>query len=275
MIIDSYNDFTVTQINIKVAVKNSPRYAPMLISVEKSSQNPTTTHHHTLIKVSLMKLAIFDLDHTLLAGDSDYMWGNFLVDKGIVNAEQYRKKNDDFYQQYQDKTLDILEYQAFVLAPLTRLSKTEREALHTEFMATVIMPLRQIKADQLIATHKANGDTLLVITATNHFIASPIVAAMGIPNILATDPEIINEQFTGKVVGEPCFQGGKIIRLQHWLAEQKAQNQHTFSHTTFYSDSINDAPLLEYVDTAIAVDPDDKLRELAEKKQWSIISLRK
>jgi HAD superfamily hydrolase (TIGR01490 family) len=221
-----------------------------------------------------MKLAIFDLDHTLLAGDSDYAWGNFLVDKGVVDAEYYRQKNDEFYQQYQAKTLDILAYQTFVLAPLTTLSPAEREKLHNNFMAEVISPLRQEKADQLIAKHHDNGDTLLVITATNRFIAAPIVKTMGIPNLLATDPEVIDDVFTGHIVGTPCFQGGKITRLEQWLLEQKNVSQRVFTHTTFYSDSINDAPLLEYVDTAIAVDPDEKLSALANEMQWPIISLK-
>jgi HAD superfamily hydrolase (TIGR01490 family) len=221
-----------------------------------------------------MKLAIFDLDHTLLAGDSDYEWGNFLVAKGVVDAAYYQQKNDEFYQQYLDKTLDIFEYQEFVLAPLTQLTKDERDKLHSGFMKTVVEPLRQQKANQLISQHQESGDTLLVITATNHFIASPIVAAMGISNILATDPEIIDEQFTGKITGTPCFQKGKIARLQSWLKQQEQDHQQTFSHTTFYSDSINDAPLLEYVDVAIAVDPDDKLRHLAEAQNWKIMSLK-
>jgi HAD superfamily hydrolase (TIGR01490 family) len=221
-----------------------------------------------------MKLAIFDLDHTLLASDSDYAWGNFLVDKGVVDADYYRQKNDEFYQQYQAKTLNILAYQAFVLAPLTTMSSAARERLHNEFMAEIITPLRQEKADQLISKHKNNGDTLLVITATNHFIAAPIVKMMAIPNILATDPEVIDGVFTGQIVGTPCFQGGKITRLKQWLVEQKDLYQHVFTHTTFYSDSINDAPLLEYVDIAIAVDPDDKLRALAGEKQWPVISLK-
>jgi HAD superfamily hydrolase (TIGR01490 family) len=229
-----------------------------------------------------MKLAIFDLDHTLLAGDSDYAWGNFLVEEGVVDADFYRQKNDEFYQQYQAKTLDIFAYQAFVLAPLTTLSPPERSRLHDKFMATVIAPLRQDKADQLIAQHRENGDTLLVITATNRFIAEPIVKMLGIQNLLATDPEVIGGAsestltgtFTGKITGTPCFQEGKITRLRQWLAEQQDQHQHVFTHTTFYSDSINDAPLLEYVDNPIAVDPDEKLSLLAGEKQWPIVSLK-
>ncbi|MGS2717366.1 histidinol-phosphatase [Eionea flava] len=221
-----------------------------------------------------MKLAIFDLDHTLLAGDSDYAWGNFLVDEGVVDAAYYQQKNDEFYQQYQSKTLDIFAYQAFVLEPLKIMPPEKRQQLQHMFMESVIKPLRQQKADELIASHKKNNDELLVITATNHFIAAPIVESMGINHILATDPEVVNNQFTGKISGTPCFQEGKITRLQHWLTQQESLSQRVFEHTTFYSDSINDAPLLDYVDTAIAVDPDDNLRCLAKEKHWPIISLR-
>lgn len=217
-----------------------------------------------------MKLAIFDLDNTLLAGDSDYTWGNFLVEKGIVDAEHYQKENERFYLEYQRKTLNIVEYQRFVLSPLIALTNTELNALHTEFMQTHIAPLRQQKADALIQQHKDQGDTLLVITATNYFIAEPIVAALGIQHLLATDPEVIDGHFTGNIVGEPCFQEGKIKRLELWLKE----NEHTYESLTFYSDSINDAPLLEYADSAIAVDPDETLAALAKEKSWPIISLR-
>ena len=217
----------------------------------------------------MTNLAIFDLDNTLLAGDSDYAWGNFLVDKGIVDPEYYRKENDRFYREYQEKTLDIHEYQRFVLTPLMSMSAEQRNTLHQEFMTSHIAPLRQAKADQLIAKHQSQGDTLLVITATNHFIAAPIVSWLGIPNLLATEPEVQDNQLTGNIVGYPCFQEGKIHRLEAWLHEQPS-----FSHTCFYSDSINDAPLMHYVDHAVAVDPDDKLKELAIEQQWPIISLR-
>lgn len=217
----------------------------------------------------MANLAIFDLDNTLLAGDSDYAWGNFLVDKGVVDPDVYRQENDRFYQEYQQKTLDIHEYQRFVLTPLIPMPAAQRQQLHNEFMATAIAPLRQAKADALIEKHKTQGDTLLVITATNRFIAGPVVEWLGISNLLATEPEEINEQFTGNIVGHPCFQEGKIHRLNQWLETQPA-----FTHTCFYSDSINDAPLMQHVDHAVAVDPDDRLRELAQQQQWPIISLR-
>lgn len=217
-----------------------------------------------------MKLTIFDLDNTLLAGDSDYTWGNFLVEKGVVNADQYQLENEHFYLDYQRKTLDIFAYQRFVLTPLMGINVAEREALHAEFMQHCIIPLRQPKADALIEKHKALADTLLVITATNRFIAEPIVSMLNIDNLLATDPEIINDQFTGNIVGTPCFQEGKIARLKQWMDK----NSEEYTEITFYSDSINDAPLLDFVDHGIAVDPDDDLHALALEKGWPIISLR-
>lgn len=217
-----------------------------------------------------MKLAIFDLDNTLLAGDSDYTWGNFLVEKGIVDAEHYQRENDRFYADYQQKKLDIFEYQRFVLTPLIDLSNHQLMQLHNEFMESYIAPLRLAKADALIKQHQQQGDALLVITATNRFIAEPIVHSLGIDQLLATEPEIVNGRFTGNIVGHPCFQEGKIKRLEEWLKE----TQQSYSETTFYSDSINDAPLLAFADKAIAVDPDKALATLAKENGWPIISLR-
>ena len=218
-----------------------------------------------------MKLTIFDLDNTLLAGDSDYTWGSFLVEKGVVDALNYQQENERFYQQYQQKSLDIYEYQRFVLTPLMDMSIEQRQALHQEFMETCIAPIRLTQADALIAQHRHQGDTLLVITATNRFIAEPIVHSLGIDHVLATEPEQHGDMFTGNIAGIPCFQEGKIERLKQWLDEKP---ERTFSHTTFYSDSINDAPLLYYVDEAIAVDPDTTLEQLAKDEGWPIISLR-
>lgn len=217
-----------------------------------------------------MKLTIFDLDNTLLAGDSDYTWGEFLVGKGLVDALHYKQENDRFYAEYQQKTLDIVEYQRFVLTPLITLSITQLNALHNEFMLSHIAPIRLQKADALIKQHQAQGDELLVITATNSFIAGPIVTTLGIKHLLATEPEVIDGRFTGNIVGDPCFQEGKIKRLKQWLAHTGKQCE----ETTFYSDSINDAPLLEFADVAVAVDPDDALSALAKAKGWPIISLR-
>ncbi len=217
-----------------------------------------------------MNLAIFDLDNTLLAGDSDYTWGQFLVSKGIVDTEEYTQENDRFYEAYKNKTLDIYEYQRFVLKPLIPMSIAERQALHKEFMESVIATLRLDKADNLIRQHQEKGDHLLIITATNRFIAGPIGPWLGIETVLATEPEELNGSFTGEVSGTPCFQEGKITRLQQWLKQEALEPKEII----FYSDSINDLPLLNYADKAVAVDPDARLKEHAISAGWDIISLR-
>lgn len=217
-----------------------------------------------------MNLTIFDLDNTLIAGDSDYAWGQFLVAKGIVDAEFYTRENDRFYDDYKHKRLDIHEYQRFVLNPLMPMSPAEREGLHREFMDTVICELRLEKADRLIQKHQQQGDQLLIITATNRFIAGPIGPWLGIDKVLATEPEEVDGTFSGRIAGIPCYQEGKIKRLDEWLGTQDK----VFEKTTFYSDSINDLPLLEQVDRPVAVDPDDALKQHADSKGWDIISLR-
>ncbi len=217
-----------------------------------------------------MNLTIFDLDNTLLAGDSDHAWGEFLVNKGIVDAEHYSKENDRFYREYQNKTLDIHEYQRFVLTPLIPMSMEAREQLHNEFMSTVVAKLRLPKADALIQEHQGNGDMLIIITATNRFVAGPIGPWLGIDTVLATEPETIDGQLTGKLTGTPCFQKGKIARLKEWLKQENLAPK----KVTFYSDSINDLPLLEYAHEPVAVDPDDTLKSHALDNNWPVISLR-
>ncbi|MBX2808127.1 MAG: HAD-IB family hydrolase [Cellvibrionaceae bacterium] len=217
-----------------------------------------------------MKLTIFDLDNTLLAGDSDHTWGQFVVRKGLVDAESFSRQNDDFYRQYEQRTLDMHAYQRFVLTPLISLSPEARADLHREFMATLIQPMRLPKAEALIAEHKAAGDRLLIITATNAYVAGPIGPLIGIETVLATEPEAVNGQFTGAILGVPCYQQGKIQRLEAWLSQQAF----TPTSTRFYSDSANDLPLLNYVDHPVAVDPDPTLRAHAEAQCWPIISLR-
>lgn len=217
-----------------------------------------------------MSLAIFDLDNTLLGGDSDHAWGEFLVRRGIVDAELYRTSNDRFYRQYQDGTLDIHAYLAFALEPLTRYDATELAALHADFMRSTIEPLRLRKADALLDEHRARGDWLLIITATNAFITRPIAAWLGVADILATEPEQRDGRYTGRVAGTPCFREGKVTRLHQWLE----QNPFDLADASFYSDSRNDLPLLELVGRPVAVDPDDALRATATERGWSIISLR-
>ena len=217
-----------------------------------------------------MRLAIFDLDNTLLAGDSDHSWGEFLVAKKLVDAEVYAKANDRFYQQYKAATLNIHEYLQFSLAPLTRYSLEELAMFHDEFMRDYIEPMMQPKALALLQQHRAQGDYLLIITATNSFVTHPIAKRLNVDDILASDAEVVASRYTGKGTGIPCFQGGKVIRLKTWLEEK----QFTLKDAYFYSDSINDLPLLEQVPNPIAVDPDDRLHKIASERGWKIISLR-
>ena len=217
-----------------------------------------------------MALAIFDLDNTLIAGDSDYLWGQFLVEKGAVDAEYFKAKNEQFYADYQQGKLDIMAYQQFSLAPLTQQTMTTLRHWHEQFMTQYIQPILLPKAQAQIEQHRNQGDTLLIITATNSFVTRPIAKHYGIDHLIGTDPEIEDNKFTGKVQGIPSFQEGKVIRLQQWL---KAHNQ-TLAGSTFYSDSHNDLPLLKTVDHPIAVDPDNTLKAYAQQHQWPIISLR-
>lgn len=218
----------------------------------------------------IMSLAIFDLDNTLLADDSDYLWGQFLVDKGIVDATFYEQENERFYQEYKQGKLDIYEFLNFSLTPLANNSLQDLHRWREQFIEEVIRPILLQPAQELINKHKTQGDTLLVITATNKFVTEPIVNLYGINHLLATTAELIGDKYTGKVAGTPCFQEGKITRLKHWLKE----TGHTLENSWFYSDSHNDLPLLKLVDHPVAVNPDNTLKEYADKSHWPIISLR-
>lgn len=217
-----------------------------------------------------MALAIFDLDNTLLGGDSDHAWGEFLCKKGYVNPDEYRIMNDNFYQDYLRGELDIYAYQRFALAPLKGKKPEELEPWHREFMAEAITPLWLPKAAELLEQHHAAGDFLLIITATNSFVTAPIARKLGVHDLIATEPEIVNGRYTGEITGTPCYQTGKVTRLQQWL-EQNGENM---VGSYFYSDSHNDLPLLEIVKHPVAVDPDNTLRRVAESRDWKIISLR-
>jgi HAD superfamily hydrolase (TIGR01490 family) len=217
-----------------------------------------------------VRLAIFDLDNTLLAGDSDYSWGEFLVQKKLVDAQTYAEANDRFYQQYKAATLDIHEYLRFSLAPLTQFSLDDLAVLHGEFMSDFIEPMMLPKAKALLQQHRDQGDCLLIITATNSFVTHPIAKHLGVDDILASDAEIVGGRYTGKGTGTPCFQGGKVVRLQEWLDEKNFNLEGAY----FYSDSINDLPLLEKVPNPVAVDPDERLQKVAQERGWKILSLR-
>jgi len=217
-----------------------------------------------------MKLAIFDLDNTLLAGDSDHEWGQFLIDIGCVDREFYEAANQRFFDEYRAGTLDIYAYSAFALKPLSEQSMDTLLQWRHRFIEERIKPMVAPGARALIARHVEQGDQLLLTTATNHFVTEPIAALLGFDNLIATDPEIIDGRITGRLTGTPNFQGGKIVRLNAWLAERELGD----AHMTCYSDSRNDIPLLERGTVAIAVDPDPVLREEAQRRGWPIISLR-
>ena len=217
-----------------------------------------------------MSLAIFDLDNTLIGGDSDFLWGEFIGEEGIVDANAYRKKNEYFYQQYDLGTLDIYAWLEFCLEPLTRYSMTELQELHHRFMIQKIEPILLDKAQNCINRHKERGDTVLVITASTSFVTAPIVKKYGINHLLATEPEIKAGRYTGGVSGMPCFQSGKIDKLMPWLQK----NEETLTGSTFYSDSHNDLPLLELVDNPVAVNADKILTKIAEKKGWKVLNWR-
>ncbi len=217
-----------------------------------------------------MKLAIFDLDNTLLNGDSDYLWGQFLVDQGHINPAKFERDNQRFYQDYQDGRLDIEAYLQFALRPLAQNDMETLLTWHAQFMDEYILPIVLPKGRALIENHRRQGDYPLIITATNAFITAPIGRYLGVETTLATQPELIADQYTGKYIGTPTFREGKVKRLYEWLDE----TGHTLEGAAFYSDSHNDLPLLEHVSRPIAVDPDDKLREIAQARGWDIISLR-
>jgi HAD superfamily hydrolase (TIGR01490 family) len=217
-----------------------------------------------------MALALFDLDNTLLDGDSDYEWGNFLVSKKLVDADEYEKANTYFYEQYKQGTLDIVEFSAFSFKPLSLISREELNNLHQEFMQTYILPRIKPQTPTVLNKHKNQGDTLVIITATNSFITRPIATHLGIEHLIATEPKIIDGKYTTEIEGIPCFQEGKVTRLNDWLK----MNNDSMEGSYFYSDSINDLPLLEIVDTPIVVDPDERLREVGTKREWEITSLK-
>jgi HAD superfamily hydrolase (TIGR01490 family) len=215
-------------------------------------------------------LAIFDLDNTLLAGDSDYLWGQFLVEAGIVDAEYYERENQRFYRAYLDGSLDMEEYLTFALAPLACYDPMDLFAWRERFLEANIRPILQAKALALLDWHRKAGDILLIITATNRFVTQPIAEMLRVPNLLATEVEQENGRFTGRSHGTPCFRDGKIRRLRAWLDEA----EHSLEGSWFYSDSHNDLPLLGQVTYPVAVDPDDILYHHARERGWRIISLR-
>ena len=218
-----------------------------------------------------MKLSLFDLDNTLLSGDSDFEWAQFLIEKQVLDREVYEARNQEFFEAYKAGTLDIHEFLDFQLKPLSRHSRKQLDQWHDEFMERKILPIISQKARDLVDSH--DDDARVIVTATNSFVTWPIARELGIENLIATEPEEVDGEFTGRVDGTPAFREGKVERLRQWLKEHDLKWE-TFDETWFYSDSLNDLPLLETVSHPVAVDPDETLREHALKEGWPVISLR-
>lgn len=217
-----------------------------------------------------MPLAIFDLDNTLLGGDSDYLWGRHLINLGVVDGDHYERTNQKFYDDYRAGQLDIEAFLRFSLAPLSQHPLEQLERWREAFIREHIEPIMLPAAKTLVEQHRSNGDTLMIITATNGFVTAPIAERFGISHLIATEPALVDGRYSGEVNGQPAFREGKVERLLEWLESNSA----SLSGSVFYSDSINDLPLLETVDFPVTVDPDERLAAIARERHWPIRSLR-
>ena len=218
-----------------------------------------------------MRLALFDLDNTLLSGDSDFEWAQFLIEQQVLDREVYEARNQEFFEAYKAGTLDIHAFLDFQLKPLSRHPRTQLDQWHAEFMEQKILPMISQKARDLVDSH--DDDARVIVTATNSFVTWPIAREFGVENLIATEPEEVDGEFTGLVDGKPAFREGKVERLREWLEEHDLE-WNMFEETWFYSDSLNDLPLLEIVSHPVAVDPDETLKEHALEEGWQVISLR-
>ena len=220
-----------------------------------------------------MRLALFDLDHTLIPLDSDHAWGQFTVAQGWRDAEAFGRANDAFYAQYKAGTLDIAEYIRFATEVIRELGPERAAAAHADFMREMVLPHIQPQALQLVRRHQAAGDTVLIVTATNEFVTRPIANAFGVAELIAIRLERdAAGNPTGEIVGTPSFREGKVVRVAEWLAEQ-GLGWGDVSHSTFYSDSINDLAMLEHVHEPVAANPDERLLAIAQQRQWRILNL--
>ena len=217
-----------------------------------------------------MRLALFDLDNTLLGGDSDHAWGDYLCQRGILDPVAYKQRNDGFYQDYLNGTLDLQAYLAFSMEILAATPVAQLDEWHRDFMRDCIEPIILPKALALLQQHREAGDQLVIITATNRFVTAPIAARLGVDTLLATECGMQDGRYTGQITGIPCYQDGKVTRLNQWLAETGLSLDGSY----FYSDSRNDLPLLQVATNPVAVDPDDVLRGIANERGWPVISLR-
>lgn len=218
-------------------------------------------------------IALFDLDNTLLAGDSDYNWSLFLISEGLLDANEHHDRNEQFYQDYKNGNLDIMQFLAFQLKPLSEHPRAFLNDLHKKYMADIIRPMMTQQAQDLVNQHKAQGDLCMIITATNSFVTRPIADAYGVEHLIGSDPEEVNGEFTGGVTGVPSFQAGKVTRLNQWL-EARGQQLSDFPISYFYSDSHNDLPLMQLVTNPVAVDADATLTAHAKAHHWPLMSLR-
>jgi HAD superfamily hydrolase (TIGR01490 family) len=217
-----------------------------------------------------MSLALFDLDHTLLRGDSDHAWGEFLAEQGAVDPAQFRAENERYYSAYVAGTLDIYEFlEQHQLKPLARYDRATLDRWHEGFMREKIAPLITDSAREIVERHRARGDTLILITSTNRFITAPIARAFSIPHLIATEPEERDGRFTGKVAGVPSYREGKVTRLREWMSTHGG----TLDDSWFYSDSHNDLPLLRLVTHPVAVNPDAELARHAASHGWQVLRL--
>jgi len=219
-----------------------------------------------------MQLALFDLDNTLLSGDSDYEWTQHLISKGVLDRDNFEQRNSEFFSQYKAGTLDIYEFLDFQLASLAQNSRADLDAWHAEFMATRIRPMLEQKARDLVKRHQGQGDLCALVTATNSFVTGPICRELNIPHLIATIPAQVKGQFTGKPRGTPAYREGKVTRVEDWL-ESMGLWWSCFERSWFYSDSLNDMPLLSLVSDPVAVDPDSTLRAHAAAVGWPILNL--
>lgn len=217
-----------------------------------------------------MRLALFDLDNTLLGGDSDHAWGDYLCERGILDEATYKARNDEFYQDYLAGKLNLTDYLNFCLEILATTEMAQLAQWHGDFMRDCIEPIVLPKGLELLAKHRAAGDKLVIITATNRFVTGPIAERLGVETLLATECEMQDGRYTGRSTDIPCFREGKVTRLNRWLEE----NGFNLEDSYFYSDSMNDLPLLEQVTHPVAVDPDENLRAEAVRRGWPVISLR-
>jgi HAD superfamily hydrolase (TIGR01490 family) len=215
-------------------------------------------------------LAIFDLDNTLLAGDSDYLWGRFVVATGLVDRESYEAGNRRFYEDYEQGVLDIRAFTRFVFGHLKRYGRSELEGWRDRFIEEWIRPIVAPASGALLASHRRAGHRLMILTATNAFVTRPIAELLGVELLLATEPEIRDDRYTGEIVGTPCYQEGKVLRLREWL---RAEGE-CLAGSWCYSDSHNDLPILQVVENPVAVDPDQRLAREARERRWPVVTLR-